>query len=243
MPSHVPTSGQRTIANITNIAATPEMAISGFRCITKPNARPKNTHVTKTTRISLSSGADFVSIIVNLQTRYTLVRALAVEDRAESSKKNPEIKPQRLVPQVRDVEAQAVVKIQFASPGDLPQPSYARGGFQPRRVPQIVRCCAKRRRARADHGHVAANYVQYLRQLVQTCPSQPAPYGRNSGIVRDLEIRVSERIQVQQLSFQRLCIPDHRAKLEHSEGSSAPPSSPLEKIHRSPRLHYDCQCA
>ena len=72
-------------------------------------------------------------------------------------------------------------------------------------------------RPRADDRHVAAQDVDQLRQLVDARPAQHPADARHARVGLELEHRVRELVEADELREPRLGVSHHRAELEHLE--------------------------
>jgi hypothetical protein len=90
-----------------------------------------------------------------------------------------------------------------------------------------------------DQGHVAADHVDQLGQLVEARPSEESPHPRDPRVVGDLEVRRGQHAQMAKGRLERLRVADHRTELVHRK-SLAVTSRPLLREHnRSRRVDGD----
>jgi hypothetical protein len=98
---------------------------------------------------------------------------------------------------------------------------------------------ALRQRARADQGHLAADHVEQLRQLVERPAAQQAPHACHARVLADLEQRAADLVVLLEALLQVLGAVDHRAELEARErpAADAGPHRPVQE--RSARRDLD----
>ena len=101
-----------------------------------------------------------------------------------------DVRPDRPVLDVGEVEPDEVVELEARAAGDLPEPGHARQHVVARAVPVLEhRVVAERKRPRADEAHLAPQHVHELGQLVDREPAQHAADAGDARIVPDLEQR------------------------------------------------------
>jgi hypothetical protein len=87
-------------------------------------------------------------------------------------------------------------------------------------VPQVVGARSERGRPRADDRHLATDHVEDLRQLVEARLAQEPADARDAWVVRDLEVRRRQDVEVLEGGLQLLGVLDHRPELEHREADT-----------------------
>jgi hypothetical protein len=92
---------------------------------------------------------------------------------------------------------------------------------------------------RADQRHVGSEDVDQLRQLVEAGPPQEPPNPRHPRVVGNLEHRLVELLQVDQLGEALLGVGDHRAELEHRERLAVLAGAPLAEEDGTPGVEED----
>ena len=94
-------------------------------------------------------------------------------------------------------------------------------------------------RSRPDQAHVAQEDVVDLRQLIEAEPTQPFPYPRHTGIVRNLDHSVGD-IEVSELLQALLSTMNHGSELVHRKQRAVASDSFRPKQRRARRVQPDC---
>src|SRR5262249_49826758 len=116
-------------------------------------------------------------------------RALAGDHDGRGSTDDGEIRPQRLCSRVAQVEADHLVERRAAPTGDLPQSGHAGFGIDDATAMPgpVLRVFVRHGRSWADQGHLAAQHVPELRQLVEARLSEKAAERGDALVVGELE--------------------------------------------------------
>jgi len=117
-----------------------------------------------------------------------LVGSRSLEDRTRGATEDLQVKHQRPVVDVPEVQSQRLVPGQVTAPADLPEAGEP--GLHPQAAHgiRLVLCdLARKRRPRTDQGHLASHHVDQLRQLIQREPPQDPADASDPRVVLDLE--------------------------------------------------------
>jgi hypothetical protein len=157
-----------------------------------------------------------------------------MQDRRPRLPQNLKIKHERPVLHIAELESHRVTPGQIRTPAHLPEPGDARLDSQSALHAVAVSLgLVGQQRARADQGHVAAYYVDELRQLIHRPPSQPDANSRHPGIVVHLEQNPRGLVAGEQLRFELVRIHDHGAQLVEREPPTVLAHPDLAKQRRA----------
>jgi hypothetical protein len=149
-----------------------------------------------------------------------------------------------LLGDVAEVQLNALVEVDVAAPGDLPQAGHAGVDAQAREVIVLVAVGVERGRPRADQAHVTAHHVEQVGQFIEAgAPQETADTG-DAWVLVDLEIDGVDPVlvEVTQRFLQLFGVADHGAELVHAEGAAAITGAFLHEHHRSRAGEFDGQC-
>jgi hypothetical protein len=141
---------------------------------------------------------------------------------------------------VLHIEVHPLLEGDLAPAAHLPHAGDPRAHREAAALPRLVlRDLARDRRPRADDGHLAAQHVDELRQLVDAeLAHEPADRG-DPRIVLDLEHRAALLVLLLERRAQLLGVHDHRPELEHVEEAAVQPDALLLEEHRPARGGLD----
>src|SRR5664280_218808 len=149
-----------------------------------------------------------------------LVSPAPRHDRRHRHQHNAQVAEDRHVLDVLALECQALVEVQGAATVDLHRAGQPGLDRKPEEVLGIVALDqVELLRTRPDQAHVALEHVPQLRDLVEARAAQEAAYTRDAGIVLDLEHRLGELVEGNDLLQVMLGVGDHRAELAYAERS------------------------
>ncbi len=93
--------------------------------------------------------------------------------------------------------------------------------------------------ARSDEAHVSLEDVEKLRKLVEARATQQFSDPCDARVVPQLEHRLGQRVEAQQLRKLGFRIPDHRSKFVHPKSRTAHSDSHLQEEDRARAIHQD----
>jgi len=144
---------------------------------------------------------------------------------------------------IGQIEIHHVLKvIDAVSPRHLPQPGDSGLHGDAPALPGLVQLhLVRRRRARADQAHVAAEHIDELRKLVQGGLAQNPPHPRDARVVLHLEHAALHLVVAHQLPLARLGVDEHGPELVQGEMTVVAAHAGLPEKHRPRRIEPDGQ--
>src|SRR6478735_3205311 len=176
----------------------------------------------------------------DLVARRLSVGTSAADDSRERLQEDPQVPAQREVLNVVELDRQALGERQRPSPEDLHragdpwlhgEPEAVLGPVAPHELYLL--------RSRADDAHLTLQHVHELRQLVEAESSQHPPHAGDARIAFELEDRLLELVEPDQLLQHLIGAVAHGAELVDLEWDPAEPGTRLDEQQRPTAVELD----
>src|SRR4029077_1419488 len=123
---------------------------------------------------------------------------------------------------IKEVELHPAIELQAAAPLEGPEAGQPRSHPQAATLPGLVVFHFRgQRRSWSHQGHVSAQNIPELRELIQAQHSHPMPYDRAPGVVLHFEDWTIDLVQLLQMRQKLVCVCNHGTKLQQRESTSS----------------------
>src|SRR5262245_52064295 len=169
-----------------------------------------------------------------------LIRAAAGRNRSDGQSKNPDVAADGDVLDVLALDRKSLLEGELSAAVHLHRAGQSRldrkpDGLTCRVTPSQLYLL----RTWPNEAHVPLQDIQELRQLVEARSSQYPTDARHTRVSLELEHRFVERVERDEMTQARFCIPSHRSKLEHAKRPAIHARTRLRKEHWTTRVKHD----
>src|SRR6202049_759519 len=172
--------------------------------------------------------------------RVPSVRSTSVEHSRKRLPQHHEVHHYRPVLDVEQVKPHRFLPREFGAATDLPEPGHPRlEQHPPARVVAVLFHLAWQGRPRTDQGHLPAQHVPELRQLVQRMAPYSAPRRRHPRVLADLEEHPVGVMEVPEVVLFLLGADSHGPEFPHPESLAMDADTFLPVEHRSSTAQLD----